>query len=74
MVIVIELNTENMFTSEFDDEDYETEVLCANWNPDLTSLSGSVTTYEQQFTGVLPVDLVEADVDNFLSRMYLCQE
>ena len=74
MVIVKELNTDDMFISAIDDEYDEIEILCANWNPDLTLLAGRVNTYQQQFPGVLPADLIEADVDDFLSRMYLCQE
>lgn len=74
MVIVTELDVDNMFVSAIDDEYYEAETLCANWNPDLSSFAGQVVTCEQKFTGRVPADLLEADADEFLSRMYLCQE
>ena len=74
MVITTEIDTGITLDNDTDDRDYEDEVLCCEWIPDVTTIASGVTGYEQQLIGALRLNFAEADIDAFLSRMYLCQE
>jgi hypothetical protein len=51
------------------EEEYGDEVLYAEWNPQL-DLAGSSLDAENDWDNNLPADLVDADTDTFLRKMY----
>jgi hypothetical protein len=50
-------------------EEYGDEVLCAEWNPQLAQ-AAELPVSELNRHVALPADLVNEDVDTFLTRMY----
>ena len=64
----------NDYEVERDDsmaEEYGDEVLCAGWNPSLALQQHTYT--ERSHPAAMPLDLVAADVDLFLKKMYAYQ-
>lgn len=58
--------------------DYDTEVLCAGWNPGVTAMRQehaqmAVQVIERAAHGEMPPDLAAENLDAFLERMYLSQ-
>jgi len=51
--------------------EYADEISCAGWIPTLALQSYATTTTEKQDT--MPVELLNANVDDFLKKMYLYQ-
>lgn len=52
-------------------EEYDDEVLCAGWNPQLALAGDSPVARDRHVK--LPADLADVDVDTFLKKMYECQ-
>lgn len=52
-------------------EEYDDEVMCAGWNPQLAALVQSCTLISKQVT--LLARWTHEDVDTFLQKIYACQ-
>jgi hypothetical protein len=50
-------------------EEYDEEVMCAGWNPQLTLVSESPAIQVNRHVN-LPAELTYVDIDTFLKRMY----
>jgi hypothetical protein len=51
------------------EEEYDDEVLCASWNPQLELAKANPVAWNDRHVN-LPADLVDVDVDAFLKKMY----
>ena len=63
------------------DYDYTSEVLCANWNPEIATLQGKAAEvaaqlirHQSQRACGMPADVAALDVEAFLERMYASQQ
>lgn len=51
------------------EEEYDDEILCAGWNPQLDLASASPVARNDRHVN-LPADLVNVNIDEFLKKMY----
>ncbi|MDH5534746.1 MAG: hypothetical protein OEZ08_04115 [Betaproteobacteria bacterium] len=54
----------------FEQEQFEQERLCVNWNPAVRALALSCYQRPQELSPGLPADLATVDVDSFLDQIY----
>ena len=54
--------------------EYDEEILCAGWNPDIELVCQHLQLEPSDTRMVMPADLVTDISELFLRRMYSCQE
>lgn len=63
------------------DNDYTSEVMCAGWNPEITTMQGKAAElaaqlihHQAQRASGMPADVAAKDIEAFLERMYASQQ
>jgi hypothetical protein len=72
MAIVMNMSGYEIEREEKADEEYGDDVMCAEWIPQLTPAGDSHVAEMDKHTAFSP-ELAEADIDEFLQKMYKYQ-
>lgn len=78
MYSIMDICTGEIEAGSVDSGDYDTEVLCAGWNPGVAAMRQehaqlAVQVIDRAAHGEMPPDVAVANLDAFLERMYLSQ-